>query len=148
MIYIHRQFNKIKKVWGTTNDISVDLEYIEDDKDGQLWKKGEPNNQGYFTLESYRFSKFLTAVSFTTVPALEIVVDVELKGNLTLVDSGYHLLVNYRLFGNEREFRNVHFRTIFGNFFANCINIFHKTEVQMDILMSLIGSKVLTLNVP
>ena len=84
MIYIHRQFNKIKKVWGTTNDISVDLEYIEDDKDRQLWKKGEPNKQGYFTLESYKYSKLLTAFSFTTVPSLKIVADVELKGNLTL----------------------------------------------------------------
>ena len=52
-----------KKVFGTTNDISVKLENIEDNKDGQLWKKGEPNNDGYFSLENDKVSKFLTAVS-------------------------------------------------------------------------------------
>ena len=49
------------KVWGASNTagsygISVDLEYIEDDKDEQLWKKGEPNKQGFFTLENYKYS--------------------------------------------------------------------------------------------
>ena len=44
---------------------------------------------------------------------------------------------SYRLFRNEREFKNGRCRTISGNFFANCINIFHKTEIQMVILMCL-----------
>ena len=45
----------------------------------------------------------------------------------------------YRLFGNEREFINGRCRSISGNFLANCINIFHKTEVQTVILMCLSG---------
>ena len=63
------------KVWGTTNDSKVILENFEEGKDGQLWKKGEPNAEGYFTLESYNVSKFLTAASLTSL---------ELKGNKTL----------------------------------------------------------------
>ena len=66
------------KVWGASNTagytgISVDLEYIEDDKDGQLWKKGEPDKNGYFTLKNNRVPKFLTFVSSITV-----------EGNITL----------------------------------------------------------------
>ena len=63
------------KVWGITNDSKVILENFEEGKDGQLWKKGEPNAEGYFTLENYNVSKFLTAASLTTL---------ELKGNITL----------------------------------------------------------------
>ena len=48
----------------------------------------------------------------------------------------------YRLFGNEREFKNGRCRTISGHFFANCINIFHKTEVQTVILMCLMGQNL------
>ena len=44
----------------------------------------------------------------------------------------------YRLFGNEREFINGRCRIISGHFFANCINIFHKTEVQTVILRYLV----------
>ena len=33
-------------------------------------------------------------------------------------------------------------RTISGHFFANCINIFHKTEVQTVILMCLTGQNL------
>ena len=62
-------------VWGTTNDSKVILENFEEGKDGQLWKKGEPNAEGYFTLENYNVSKFLSAASLTSL---------ELKGNLTL----------------------------------------------------------------
>ena len=62
-------------VWGTTNDSKVILENFEEGKDGQLWKKGEPNAEGYFTLENYNVSKFLTAASLTSL---------ELKGNITL----------------------------------------------------------------
>ena len=62
-------------VWGITNDSKVILENFEEDKDGQLWKKGEPNAEGYFTLENYKVSKFVTAVSSTSL---------ELKGKITL----------------------------------------------------------------
>ena len=62
----------------------------------------------------------------------------------------FHLGVNlfnwdkcfYRLFGNEREFINGRCRTISGHFFANCINIFHKTEVQTVILMCLMSQNL------
>ena len=49
---------------------------------------------------------------------------------------------SYKLFGNEREFINGRCSTIFGHFFANCINIFHKTEVQAVILMCLMGQNL------
>ena len=43
-------------------------------KDGQLWRKGCENNQGYFTLENYEAQMFLTA----TEDNLEIVSKSEL----------------------------------------------------------------------
>ena len=59
-------------VWGITNDSKVILENFEEEKGEQLWKKGEPNAEGYFTLENYKVSKFITASSSTSL---------ELKGN-------------------------------------------------------------------
>ena len=56
----------------TKND-KVILENFEEDKDGQLWKKGAANAEGYFTLENYKVSKFIFASSSTTL---------ELKGNV------------------------------------------------------------------
>ena len=73
LIYI--QNNLTKKVLGATNDGQVIPEDYEEGKDQQLWKKGEPNAEGYFTLENYNVSKFLTAASLTSL---------ELKGNRTL----------------------------------------------------------------
>ena len=69
-----------KKVLGATditydNRYNVKLQNVEDDNDGQLWKKGKPNNKGYFTLENQKVKKFLTPVSSTSL---------ELKGNITL----------------------------------------------------------------
>ena len=61
-------------VLGITNDSKVILENFEEDKDEQLWKKGEPNAEGFFTLENYKLSKFLSASSSTSL---------ELKGNVT-----------------------------------------------------------------
>ena len=48
----------------------------------------------------------------------------------------------YREFRNEREFINGRCRTISGHFFANCINIFHKTEDQTVILIGLMEKKL------
>jgi hypothetical protein len=62
-----------KQVLGITNDGNVALENIEDDKDGQLWKKGEPDQKGYFSLKNNQVPKFLTFVSSLTV-----------EGNITL----------------------------------------------------------------
>ena len=75
---IHIRNIKKEKVWGTTDDRKVILENFEDDEDGQLWKKGEPNKKGYFTLENHKVSKYLTATSLLSLTRLE------LKGNITL----------------------------------------------------------------
>ena len=54
----------------------VDLEDFEEDKAEQLWKKGEPNAEGYFTLENSSVPKLiLTATSSS---------DLKIKGNITL----------------------------------------------------------------
>ena len=65
------------KVWGTTNDGKVILEIFEEDKAEQLWKKGEPNAEGYFTLENYEVSKVITATSSNSL---------ELTGNIAKKD--------------------------------------------------------------
>ena len=36
---------------------------IEENKAEQLWKKGEPNTEGYFTLKNSKVPKLLTAIS-------------------------------------------------------------------------------------
>ena len=65
------------KVLGTTNDGRVILEIFEEDKTKQLWKKGEPNAEGYFTLENYYvLPKFMTAISEKGL---------EMKSNITLI---------------------------------------------------------------
>ena len=54
----------------------VILEDFEEEKNEQLWRKGEPNNEGYFTLENskgMRPYKFLTAMSSSSL---------EIKGNI------------------------------------------------------------------
>ena len=66
------------KVLGTKNNSKVILKNFEENKPEQLWKKGEPNAEGYFTLENYKVSKFMTATSSTSL---------ELKGNMNKVDN-------------------------------------------------------------
>ena len=58
-----------------TNDGKVILEDFGEDKAEQLWKKGEPNAEGYFTLQNSKTAKVLT---FTSASGLKI------KGNITL----------------------------------------------------------------
>ena len=48
------------------------LEDFEENKAEQLWKKGVPNDEGYFTLENSKVPKVMTAISPTSL---------ELKGN-------------------------------------------------------------------
>ena len=72
LIYIENILQK--KVLGTTNYDEVILEDFEEDKAEQLWKKGEPNAEGYFTLENSKVPKIMTGISSTK---LEI-------GNITL----------------------------------------------------------------
>jgi hypothetical protein len=67
------------KCLGITND-KVVLEKKDEEYRyyGQLWKKGEPNAEGYFTLEHYSVQKLMTATSSTSL---------EVKGNITKVDN-------------------------------------------------------------
>ena len=59
-IYIENDITN--KVLGLTNDSIVSWEdYVGNAQ--QLWIKGEPNVEGYFTLENSGVPKFLTAVS-------------------------------------------------------------------------------------
>ena len=74
------------KVWGTTNDGKVILEIFEEDKAEQLWTKGEPNAEGYFTLENYEVSKVISATSSNSL---------ELKGNIILQRISPSLIGNY-----------------------------------------------------
>ena len=73
LIYIEKMSNS--KVLGTADDNKVILEDFEEDKAEQLWKRGMPNAEGYFTLENYKVPKVMT--TGITVTGLEI------KGNLT-----------------------------------------------------------------
>ena len=71
------------KFWGATNDSKVILENFEKGKAEQLWKKGEPNAEGYFTLENSGVPKVITAISEKSL---------EIAGNITL---RWILLVDY-----------------------------------------------------
>ena len=75
MIYIEN-ISKTK-VLGYTNDEEIDLVDFEEDKAEQLWKKGEPKDfaseifgepdaEGYFTLENSKEPKFMTTALGTT----------------------------------------------------------------------------------
>ena len=72
LIYIENVSKR--RVLGTTSDGKVILEDIEEGKIEQLWKKGEPNAKGYFTLENYK-PMVLTAISSSIL---------EIKGNITM----------------------------------------------------------------
>ena len=72
LIYIENISNT--KVLGTTIDGEVILEDFEEDKAEQLWRKGEPNAEGYFTLENSKLPKLVTGISSTGL---------RIKGNLT-----------------------------------------------------------------
>ena len=71
---------------GATSDGKVDLEDFEEGKAHQLWKKGEPKNfasevfgepdaEGYFTLENFKEPKFMTAINESCL---------EIRGNISL----------------------------------------------------------------
>ena len=61
------------KFLGTRNN--VDAKVILEDEAKQLWKKGEPNDQGYFTLEHSEKPLVITAISSSGL---------EINGNITL----------------------------------------------------------------
>ena len=61
LIYIENILTK--KVLGSTNDGKVRQEDYEEGKAQQLWKKGEPDAEGSFTLQISGEPKLLTAIS-------------------------------------------------------------------------------------
>ena len=66
-----------KKVLVSTNYSKVSQEDYEEGKAQQLWKKGEPNAEGYFTLGNFNRTEIMTAVSSSIL---------QIKGNLTESD--------------------------------------------------------------
>ena len=67
------------KFLGTTIDGKVILEDFEENKAEQLWKKGVPNDEGYFTLENSKVPKVMTPVLSSGRKILEI------KGNIIYI---------------------------------------------------------------
>ena len=63
------------KVLGATSDGKVIQEVFVDGKADQLWKKGKPDAEGYFTLENSGVPKVITAISESSL---------KIKGNITL----------------------------------------------------------------
>ena len=63
------------EILGTTNEGKIILETLEEGRNGHLWKKGEPDNEGFFSLENSQVSKVMTAISTRSL---------EVKGNITL----------------------------------------------------------------
>ena len=64
------------KVLETTRDGKVIQEVFVEGKAEQMWKKGKPDAEGYFTLESHsQVPKVITAISESGL---------EIKGNITL----------------------------------------------------------------
>ena len=62
------------KFLGTTIDGNVVLEDFEENKAGQLWKKGIPNSEGYFTLtnglKGFYDQSFLTFPACFSIPII------------------------------------------------------------------------------
>ena len=61
MIYIENTSKT--KILGATSDGKVILEDFEEGKSQQVWKKGELDAEGYYTLENSGVPKVLTAIS-------------------------------------------------------------------------------------
>ena len=63
------------KVLATASDGEVILEDLEEGKAEQLWKKGMPDAEGYFTLINSKVPKIMTAISPSVL---------QMKGNIIL----------------------------------------------------------------
>ena len=63
LIYIQNISKSL--VLATANDEKVILEAFAKGKKGQVWRKGETDNDGYFSLESLKVAKVMTATSTT-----------------------------------------------------------------------------------
>jgi hypothetical protein len=72
MIYIENTSNT--RVLGATSDGKVIQEFLVEGKANQLWKKGKPDDEGYYTLQNSGESKVLTAISERSL---------EIKGNIS-----------------------------------------------------------------
>ena len=70
---------------GATHDGKVVEEDFVEGKPGQLWRKGEPNDDGYFTLKTSesKSKKVLTAVSAS---------ELEIKGDLVGNKNRYFII--------------------------------------------------------
>ena len=86
LIYIENILTK--KVLEFTNDDLVSQEDYVKGKLQQLWKKGDPNAEGYFTLETSTRTKMMTANTSRTLI---------IKGNITLKKNSYYLLTFYNV---------------------------------------------------
>ena len=73
MIYIEN--NSKTNVLEATSDGKVIEEVFVEGKADQLWKKGKPDDEGYFTLENSGVPKVITTISESGL---------EIKGNITL----------------------------------------------------------------
>ena len=73
LIYI-KNISKTKTLQAYSNRYAW-LSNSEEDQAEQLWKKGDPNAEGYFILENSSVPKVLTATSSS---------DLKIQGNITL----------------------------------------------------------------
>ena len=64
-----------KKVLETENGDKVIQKVLDLGKPNQLWKRGELDDEGYFTLQNCGEPKFLTAISESSM---------EIQGNITM----------------------------------------------------------------
>ena len=70
-----------KTVLGITNNEVTGEDFV-DGKPGQLWKKGKPDTDGYFSIEGSKSSKILTATSPSNLEGLPL----EVLGNQVMLN--------------------------------------------------------------
>ena len=74
---------KERKFLGLKDDGEVIFGALEEGKAHQLWKKGNPNSEGFFTLENSKVPKFLTVVVSNSSKHHSIM-DLKIIGNITI----------------------------------------------------------------
>ena len=95
LIYIENTSKS--KVLGATSDGKVIQEAFVKDKVDQLWKKGNLDPEGYFTLENSTVDGWNTVITAISESGLEIKGNISLRWIL-LVD--YYLMIIYHVFFN------------------------------------------------
>ena len=63
LFYIENTSLLVSEVLEATSEFKVIQELLVEGKAEQIWKKGKPDVEGYFTLENYGEPKLLTAIS-------------------------------------------------------------------------------------